>query len=227
MIRTIFLDAAGTLIEPAEPVAAVYARHFSAVGWPVTMERIGRAFREAFQVAGDPSYGCQDGGDLAERIWWKGVVGDVAWRCGFDPEAEETTFEEVFAGLFSHYDSGSAWTVFPEVERVLGRFRAAGCRLAVVSNFDLRLHRILRDLRLGEYCNAVITSAEAWARKPDPAIFTAALRALDACPDSTVHIGDSPTADGTGAATAGIRAFLLDRPRVTLEDASDWIAGQN
>ena len=221
VLLPILLDAAGTLIEPTEPVAAVYARHFAKAGWPVEEEAVKMAFRQVFRGAPMPDYGIGTG-DAAERAWWREVVGETAWLCGI--EAGEG-FGGLFEGLFAHYNSGTAWRVFPEVRGVLERLRGDGRRLAVVSNFDLRLHRILADLGLAGYFEVIITSAEASARKPEPGIFQLAMVRLGVA--AALHIGDSAEADGQGARAAGLPSFILDRPAITLEDALSWIESQN
>lgn len=222
MIRAILLDAAGTLIRPSEPVADVYARHFARAGWPVGADRLSDSFRSAFGSAGDPLYGDFPEGDLAERAWWRGVVAATARHAGV--EMPDETLERCFAGLFEHYASGGAWTVFPEAGLQLARWRANGFRLAVVSNFDRRLHRILDELDLATAFDAIVCSADARARKPDPAIFRQALDQLDVSPVEAVHIGDCPVADGRGAGELGIAGFVLRRPEITLLDADRWLA---
>ena len=53
MLQALFLDAAGTLIEPAEPVADVYARAAAAFGQPVEAAVVRRWFGVAFSsIAG-------------------------------------------------------------------------------------------------------------------------------------------------------------------------------
>ena len=51
----------------------------------------------------------------------------------------------------------------------------------------------------------------AGARKPDPAIFAAALELAGAPPDEALHVGDTPEEDVDGARAAGIRPLLIDR----------------
>jgi len=225
VIRTIFLDAAGTLIEPAEPVAAVYARHFASAGWEVEESAVKAAFRTVFSNLPPPDYAsAPEDGDAAERAWWRAVVGGTARDCGIVLDRE--AMDRVFLDLFAFYDRGEAWRVFPEVPAMLTRLRQMGKRLIVVSNFDRRLHRILRDLGLVPLLDAIVTSADACARKPDAAIFQHALSTAGAAAGETVHIGDHPVADGEGAAALRIASFVLDRPRTTLDDALDWLEGK-
>jgi putative hydrolase of the HAD superfamily len=79
-----------------------------------------------------------------------------------------------------------------------------GLRLAVVSNWDVGLAEHLEQLELLPLFDAVVTSAEAGAAKPDPRIFGLALRRLGAKPERTLHVGDSD-ADRDGARAAGLR----------------------
>jgi FMN phosphatase YigB (HAD superfamily) len=93
---------------------------------------------------------------------------------------------------------------------------AAGLRLAVVSNWDIGLHAHLGALGLNAVVDTIVTSAEAGAPKPAPAVFELALARLgvDAAAH-VVHIGDA-VADEEGAKAAGLRfepAPLADAAR--------------
>jgi HAD superfamily hydrolase (TIGR01549 family) len=79
-----------------------------------------------------------------------------------------------------------------------------GLRLAVVSNWDVGLHDHLATLELDGLVDAVVTSAEAGAPKPDPAVFRLALERLGVAPARAAHVGDS-AADEEGAHAAGLR----------------------
>ena len=92
---------------------------------------------------------------------------------------------------------------------------AAGLRLAVVSNWDVGLHDHLAALGLTPLLDAVVTSAEAGAPKPEPQVFELALARLGATADRAVHVGDAD-ADAEGARVAGLRfepAPLADAAR--------------
>ena len=91
-----------------------------------------------------------------------------------------------------------------EAERLCRALRAHGLRLAVVSNWDVGLHEHLAALGVGGLVDAVVTSAEAGAPKPAPAVWRIALARLGAEPEETVHVGDSD-ADAEGARAAGVR----------------------
>lgn len=218
VIRALFFDAAGTLIEPAEPVADVYARAAAAAGYPVEAAAVKRAFGAAFSGIGDPDWKSHPHGDAAEREWWRAVVCGTFGEILGKPLAD-TFAVEVFDGLFSHYADPQAWRVFPEVREVLEACREAGLRTAVVSNFDRRLHGILEGH--GLYFEAVVTSADACSRKPEAGIFQYTLDLLGLAPQEVFHAGDSRAADLEGAEAIGIGAFLLQRPGTDLRDFLD------
>jgi putative hydrolase of the HAD superfamily len=211
----ILFDAAGTLIEPAEPVAAVYRRHFAQFGWEVSEGALKSGFQKAFTEIGDPCYGSRPGDD-AEQEWWREVVAVTAEAAGIGRDAPG--FGECFAALFDHYAAGSAWTVFPEVRAVLADFRNQGFKMAVVSNFDRRLHRVLEELDLVTFFDLVLTSADVSARKPSPVLLTAAMDHFSIDASHTILVGDSPSADAGAAAATGVQVFILDRPHTDLRN---------
>jgi putative hydrolase of the HAD superfamily len=101
--------------------------------------------------------------------------------------------------------------LYDDVSPALGAYRSRGLRLVVVSNWDVSLHGVLRDLGLREPIDGVLTSAEAGARKPSPAIFEQALALAGVPARAAIHVGDSPVEDVAGARAAGIEPVLIRR----------------
>ena len=85
----------------------------------------------------------------------------------------------------------------------LERLRAAGLALACISDWDIGLREQLAKSGLDHVFTLVLTSAEAGAEKPDPAIFAATLERLGVEPGRALHVGDGE-ADREGAAAAGL-----------------------
>jgi putative hydrolase of the HAD superfamily len=100
---------------------------------------------------------------------------------------------------------------FPDVRPALAALRAGGHALVVVSNWDVSLHSVLARLRVVPLLDAVLTSAEAGARKPSPLIFERALELAGASAQDALHVGDSIEEDVRGARAAGIQPVLLRR----------------
>jgi FMN phosphatase YigB (HAD superfamily) len=64
---------------------------------------------------------------------------------------------------------------------------------------------------MSELVDALITSEEVGAPKPDPRIYQVALERLGAEAAQTVMVGDNWTADVVGALAVGIRPVWLNR----------------
>lgn len=212
----IAFDAAGTLFEPAEPVARVYSRVFSKHGPTVEEAAFNGAFKAAFIHTPDPVYQAVEDGERIEKDWWRAVVSHAAREVEFECRPE--TMDQIFEQLFSHYAAGNAWKIFDDVRPALESFRAVGTKMAVVSNFDSRLHRVLRETGIADYFELVITSADVGARKPDPRILHRLLADTGAARRDACLVGDSETADGGAARACGIRFFHLLRPAVSMMD---------
>lgn len=97
-----------------------------------------------------------------------------------------------------------------EVSAALGRMRALGLRLCVVSNADGRLVELLGRTGLASFFDAAIDSHDVGVEKPDPRIFEIALARVDGRPERAVHVGDMYHVDVLGARAAGLTPVLLD-----------------
>jgi len=106
---------------------------------------------------------------------------------------------------------------------LLRELRGRGLKLGVISN-TLQPGRYLDDslARKGllEFFPARIYSSEVRVAKPHPAIFRAALAALDVPPERALHVGDRPEADVAGAHGVGMKAVLIGVPHRPSEESS-------
>jgi putative hydrolase of the HAD superfamily len=100
-------------------------------------------------------------------------------------------------------------SVHERTHDALARLRAAGLRLGIVSNSDGRVDQALTAAGLRDYFDVVIDSSVFGTEKPDPAIFRAALEALDVAPEEALYVGDLYDVDVVGARAAGMEAVLL------------------
>jgi putative hydrolase of the HAD superfamily len=103
------------------------------------------------------------------------------------------------------------FSAYPDVPTALAQLRARGLALVVVSNWDISLPAVLRNVGLAGLVDGVVTSAEVGHTKPAPQIFTAALTLAGCAPERAVHVGDSLDQDVHGALAVGIHAVLLCR----------------
>ena len=211
--RAVLVDAGGCLIQPAEPVPDTYVRFATAHGVRgLSPAAVKAGFRTAF-AAPRPAGALRYEGDGA--AFWRGVVA-AATGC-----ADAALFD----ALFNHYAKPEAWQVAPGAQGALQRLRAAGVRLAVVSNWDTRLRPLLHDLQLSPLFDAVVVSAELGFEKPDARVFAAALSALgsDLQPHEALMVGDDEGNDVAGATAHGCDALLFGRDVKTFADLAAFV----
>jgi putative hydrolase of the HAD superfamily len=197
----IFLDALGTLVELQPPAPRLRAR-LAEAGFEVSEERAAAGF------AAEISYYLAHHLEGSDRR----RLEDLRDRCA-------TAMMEALglAGL-DHATARRAmlraleFTPYPDALEGLAGLRERGHRLVVVSNWDCSLPDWLGPTGLLELVDGVVTSADAGAAKPDPAVFRKALELAGADDGAgAVHVGDSLDNDVAGARALGIRAILVQR----------------
>jgi putative hydrolase of the HAD superfamily len=198
--RAVLLDAMGTLVRLEPPVPRLRAA-LGARGIAVDDAGAARAMRAeiAHYRAHHDTAGTREGLDRLRRACAEVVRAELA--------RPETEAEAVHDALLE----AIAFSPYPEVPAALRALRELGCRLVVVSNWDVSLHDVLRSTGLAGQVDAAVTSAEHGAAKPDPALFLHALTLAGAGPEDALHAGDDLEADVAGAQSAGIRAVLVAR----------------
>jgi phosphoglycolate phosphatase len=133
----------------------------------------------------------------------------LAAALGRTPDA--ALFERAQSIFAAHYErvNGTASRPFRGVVEGLEAMRAQGLKLACVTNKVARFTQpLLAKTGLDGYFDVVVTSDLAGARKPDPAVFLYACRALGVAPSEAGVIGDSDN-DGDAARAAGCRFLLV------------------
>lgn len=211
-LDAVLFDAGHTLIRPRGTVEEIYAQHARAAGRPVAelVPEIRRHFGALFSEAREEMARGEDGfgfSDEADRALWRRICLGVADRVPGLTDDPEGWFEEVY----DRFGQPETWEVFEDVPGPLASLDRMGVRVAVVSNWDSRLKRILDGLDLGVRPAEVVISAAVGTRKPGPRIFQAALDTLGVQPERTLMVGDSVIDDVEGAERAGLWAVLVRR----------------
>jgi putative hydrolase of the HAD superfamily len=199
----VVFDAVGTLIHPEPPVAEIYAEVGRTFGSRLVPAMVAPRFARAFseEEAVDRAAGLRTS-EVREQERWQRIVcrvlDDVA-----DPEG-------CFSELFEHFGRPKAWRWRAETATVLESLTSAGYRLAVASNYDARLRRVVAGLpALGLISRLVICSEVGW-RKPAPEFFHAVSKEVGLPPEQVLYVGDHVEMDYQGARAAGLHAVLLD-----------------
>jgi putative hydrolase of the HAD superfamily len=125
--------------------------------------------------------------------------------------ARSAATDAALAEVKAWHDQHCLWEdVLPGVRPSLERFRAAGLRLAAVSNSNGTLRRLFDRLGFTPAFDVILDSQVEGVEKPDPRLFHLALERLGEEPESALHVGDFYHVDVVGARAAGIRPVLVD-----------------
>ncbi|MEJ2084791.1 MAG: HAD-IA family hydrolase [Acidobacteriota bacterium] len=207
LIEAVSFDVNGTLIH-APRLGAIYAEVLARHGRETDEDRLEAAIRQVWvevectRLPGSDRFG----GPGGAREFWSRFADRVCSHLDLEPPSRFAKAE-----LFDRFSRAESWVVFDEVEAVLKGLDSAGYRLAILSNWDERLPRLLADLDLARYFEAIVFSSAVGVEKPFPGIFSALLEALDLEPETVLHVGDRSREDVEGAIGVGMQAFRVDR----------------
>jgi putative hydrolase of the HAD superfamily len=185
------LDAFGTLVELVDPVEPLRDA-LAARGVERDAEAVGRAFRAEVAYYLPRSWEGRDEESLARlrRECARVFLTDLG--APLDPEE--------FAPSFA---ASLRFRLLPGVADTLGLLETSGLALACVTNWDISFADYVSPLGIAGRFRAIVTSAEAGAPKPEPAVFELALARLHVPAARAVHVGDTE-ADREGARRAGL-----------------------
>ena len=196
MIATVTFDAGQTLIELDPVMLAARLAERGVVATPAAL------------IAAQPAawahydHAVRAGGHA--RPWQVFMAALIATGAGVDAAQADA-----LAGwLWTEQPRRNLWRQpVPGMIELARELRAAGVTVGVLSNSEGRLAELLAELGWADDFTAVIDSGRVGVDKPDPRIFALTLDALGAAAATTVHLGDSRSADVDGARAAGWRAI--------------------
>ncbi|MFB6347127.1 MAG: HAD-IA family hydrolase [bacterium] len=181
-------DLAGTLIRPEPPVARQYldaANNLVDDGALPSYETVESRFHTAFAHIRAPGDKLRYGSTDTEGLWfWKRVI-----SCVF-PTVEDDVLELLVNRLYVNFEQSGAWEIFPEAESVLQRLKRSGWNLVVLTNWDSRAPRLIKNLELFPYFDEVIVSSRVGVEKPDTEIFELVRERMEFELDDPVMIGN-------------------------------------
>jgi putative hydrolase of the HAD superfamily len=207
-VDAVLLDVGGVLYLPDH---ARVTRALAQLDVVIAARRLDRAHYEGIAAIGDHA---MLGHHADGSAIWHAYNRAYAAACG----VRSADLDVATDALLSEFGRGDIWTrEIPGARDAVRRLAARGLALAVVSNADGTVEQQLRDDALcqvgpgaGVEVQAILDSTVVGVAKPDPAIFQVALSLLGVAPDRAIHVGDTPSADVTGARAAGIRPVLVD-----------------
>ena len=202
--RAVIFDLYGTLVKllSVDEQRALLARMAHALGVDAT------AF---FQVWSEGFWERQLGAFGTEE----GHLEHIAGRVGVAPAPERVARA---AAIALEFDRESMRAIKPDALETLRALKAAGLRLALLSNCGVGIPKVWDETPMAPFIDAPVFSSTAGLKKPDPRIYRLALRDLGVAPQETLYVADGMDDELTGARNVGIAPILLRSPD---EDAHD------
>jgi putative hydrolase of the HAD superfamily len=200
LIRAVFLDALGTLVELPPPWPALVAE-LRARGVTVGEPEARRALLEEmayYRAHHDEATGAAELDQLRDRC-------TEVLRAALPEDAR------VVPDLRAALLASLRFRPYPEAPDALAELGELGVKRVVVSNWDVSLREVLARTGLAPFLDGVVISAEVGASKPERAIFERALAVAGVTASEALHVGDTADVDLAGARAAGLRAVHLDR----------------
>lgn len=201
-------DFHGTLAQVEDPVTWVLA---AAAECGVTLQRPrATALADRLLTAG------RAGGPLPTRV--PPHLAEV-WA---DRDLYAHAHRAAYTGLAATVDAGVAgladalydrllrpegWLPYTDTAETLRALRAAGVRVAVVSNIGFDIRPLFSAWGMADLIDAYALSYEVGRCKPDPGIFLRACGMLGVDPERALMVGDTPA--DAGAVRAGCPALVL------------------
>jgi putative hydrolase of the HAD superfamily len=222
-VRAVTLDVGGTLLEPHPGVGITYANVLRRRGWEADEALLEKRFCTAFKQ--QRSGRSPQVNEASERASWRAIV-----EHSISPWCPDKQLDEVFAELWETFAKPECWRPIRRVKRDLEFLHhAGGIPLYVFSNWDSRLHQVLRAFNWEKYFRGVFISTELGFEKPSPKAFAKVQKILGLPPQAILHVGDSLEHDYEGARAAGWHAALAyPKPkealrRRTLQDLDELL----
>jgi len=207
-IEAVLFDFHGTLAQVEEPVTWVRAAAESCAA-PLDLPAA-TALADRLVMAGRP------GGPIPHRVpphlievWAERDLYAHAHRAAFTGLAATVAghVDGLPDALYERLLSPHGWLPYADAAPTLSALRAAGIRIAVVSNIGFDIRPLMAAWGMADLVDEFVLSYELGRIKPDPAIFRAACAALSVEPQNALMVGDSPA--DAGAVATGCAAYVV------------------
>jgi putative hydrolase of the HAD superfamily len=218
--RVIFFDVGNTLLFPnrAKMLAPIASdRHPTLEHWQALERKTKTEFDQAMQT-----------GRIDDGFWFR-FHSSLLTELGENGGGRDTVLRE----LVQNAQNSANWDqILPGTREALDRI-GAKFRIAVISNADGRIDRVLSRCGVADCFENITDSGIVGVEKPHREIFEAALGTMNARADESLYVGDVYSVDYVGARNAGMQAVLLDvagayrdrdLPRVaSLQQLETWL----
>lgn len=210
--KLITFDCTGTLLYFKNPPHKQYLKTAACFGLEEKIfdEALMKAnFRSEFKALNGkyPMFGKDT---ISYEKWWEQLVRNVFEKSSRTP-LDPAIFSTIAQELIFLYKTDQCWEKFAKSNELIAALKDAGKVVGVISNFDPRLHDLIRNMKLPAF-DFVLTSYEASIEKPNPEIFNLAVKQskLNMKPKEALHIGNEIEKDFHAAKQANWSSVLIN-----------------
>jgi putative hydrolase of the HAD superfamily len=208
VIKIVFFDAGGTILEPYPTFAEAFTRICRTHGYEVAPGDVQAVFHRqgpnVADVVRETGVANVTTSAEASQVFWRHLYTMFLRALGIEDD-------ELRDDLLRTFSDKASYKLFPEVMDAFEELRAVGYRLGLISNFEGWLEEVLIEEKAGDIFDVRVISGIEGVEKPDPQIYRLALERAGAEPHECVHVGDSISNDLEPATAVGMKAVMIDR----------------
>ena len=216
MIKAVFFDWFSTLAHYDPPREQLQAQVLRELGFTVSLPVLQRALvladKDLYAELAETSMRNRT---PEERLQvyirhQQSILNSAGVKSG--PELAEKTMKRM-----RELNARPHFVLYDDVLPTIKSVKERQLRTGLLSNINRGIRNICKGLGLDSYMDVIVSSEEAGADKPDPAIFRFALEQVSVDPGEVIHIGDQYLQDVVGARNVGITPIFIDRLDVSPE----------
>lgn len=208
-IKLVTFDVTNTLLRFKIPPWKQYGNVARKYGFTGTDDMLGERFIYKYKSMWQtyPNFGKNS--NMTWENWWHEIV-RYTLSSGMSPSVD---IDAITTKLIQDYERASSWLCTDGTIQTLKYLKEKHITLGIISNFDPRLHKVLKNVNLLEYFDFILISYEVGYCKPDKRIFNKAIlksKISGLTSAHCLHIGDDMIKDYKGALAAGWHALLIN-----------------
>jgi putative hydrolase of the HAD superfamily len=208
MIKAVFFDLYQTLVRYQPSQAALEAKALESLGFKTTAAALDRPILTANEFFSNE----MGRRPLSQRPKEEIVALYGEYQRIVLQEAGIKGDEKIILKLLGMMQQAKMDLVlFDDALPVLTDLKKRGLVTGLISNIEKSMDDTIQKLGIAPHLDIIVTSIDAGAAKPDPAIFKYAMKKVNVLPAESIYTGDQYQVDVLGANAAGMQGILLDR----------------
>ena len=204
MIKAVFLDAIKTLFSPQPDEITMYHNVILKItGKDIPADKLEHYVTQA--LIKTEALDCAKNNHKKQ---WDFYPNLLTHMIGCPEDQCNDVAKKLLYETWGNYDN---YELYEDVKDAIKIMHDHGLYIACISNEDGWLESFFKHFGIREDFDYIISSEEAGAEKPNPAIFEKALSDTGFKPHEVIFIGDSLLSDYFGSKAVGMKSILIDR----------------